>query len=333
MTSRYRTSNGRRGLLRAAASGLLITVSLAGTVMVTTSVLAQAASAGADPIGECTTTSGEIVVVDFARWGGNIERGCATPLSTGYAALQEAGFTTAGDEYDGPAFICRIDDDPPPSKDPCITTPPASAYWSYWHADAGQQIESWTPSQLGAMTYQPPPGSVDAWVFGDGSPPPFLPSSVRANNSAPTEPSTTTTVATPAPTTTGPGTVPAGSGPSGAPPAAGASSSSTPHSGSPTSGTTGGTATTSPDARSTTTTSTTAATAAKGSTASGGDGKGGDSGAAPKIVDVSPSSIVVKSAAGSPIALIVGGILAAVVAGGAGLIAWLRRRSSRVGEG
>lgn len=180
MTSRYRTSNGRRGLLRAAASGLLITVSLAGTVMVTTSVLAQAASAGADPIGECTTTSGEIVVVDFARWGGNIERGCATPLSTGYAALQEAGFTTAGDEYDGPAFICRIDDDPPPSKDPCITTPPASAYWSYWHADAGQQIESWTPSQLGAMTYQPPPGSVDAWVFGDGSPPPFLPSSVRA---------------------------------------------------------------------------------------------------------------------------------------------------------
>ena len=182
MRNRYRTSNGRRGLLRAAASGLLITVALTGTVVATASVLTPAVSAGADPIGECTTTSGEIVVADFAPWGGNIERGCAATLTTGYAALQSAGFTTAGDEYDGPAFICRIDNDPPPpQEDPCITTPPPSAYWSYWHADAGQS--TWTLSQLGAMTYQPPPGSVDAWVFGAGSQPSFPPSAVRATNS------------------------------------------------------------------------------------------------------------------------------------------------------
>jgi hypothetical protein len=314
-------------------------VALAGTVVATASVLTPAVSAGADPIGECTTTAGEIVVVDLAPWRGDVERGCAAILTTGYAALYTAGFTTAGDEYDGPAFICRINNDPPTKasppepEDPCITTPPPSAYWSYWHADAGQN--TWTPSQLGAMTYQPPPGSVDAWVFGDGSPPPFLPRSVRANNSAPTEPSTTTTVATPAPTNTSPGTgtIPPGSSPSGASPAAGATTSSTPHSGSPTSGTTGGTATTSTDARSTTTTSTAAPNGAKGSTTSGRDEEGGDSGAVPKIVDVSPSSVVVKSAAGSPVALIVGGILAAMVAGGAGLIAWLRRRSSHLGEG
>ena len=333
MRNRYRTSIGRRGLLRAVASGLLIAVALAGTVVATASVLTPAVAAGADPIGECTTTSGEIVVADFAPWGGNIERGCADPLTTGYEALQQAGFTTAGDEYDGTAFICRIDNDPPPSQDPCITTPPPSAYWSYWHADAGQS--TWTLSQLGAQTYQPPPGSVDAWVFGAGSQPSFPPSAVRATNSEPTEPSTTTTVATSAPTSTvpGTGTVPPGPGPSGAAPPAGATRSSTPSGGSPTSSTTGGTATTSPGARPTTTTSTAAAKGAQGSTGSGGNGMGGDSGAAPKIVDVSPSSVVVKSATGSPIALIVGGVLAAAVAGGAALIAWLRRRSNHLAEG
>ncbi len=72
---------------------------------------------------ECSTTTGVIVAVDFAPWGGDIERGCDSTLTTGYDALHAAGFTTAGDDHDGPAFICRIDDDPPPSQDPCIDTP------------------------------------------------------------------------------------------------------------------------------------------------------------------------------------------------------------------
>lgn len=115
-------------------------------------------------------------------------------MTTGYGALQGAGFITAGDNTDGPAFICRIDDEPPPSQDPCVTTPPASAYWSYWHADAGQN--TWTFSEQGAMSYHPLPGSVDTWTFGAGRPPPIPPKAVMATAPDPagTGPSTTTSV-------------------------------------------------------------------------------------------------------------------------------------------
>ena len=136
--------------------------------------------AAADPVSSCSTTRGEIVVVDFSPWGGNIERGCAATLSTGYNAMISAGFTPAGDEHDGPALICRIDDEPPPSEDACVDTPPASDCWSYSHADVDQNV--WAYSSQGAMSYEPPPGSVDAWTFGASDPnvqPPFSPNSVQ----------------------------------------------------------------------------------------------------------------------------------------------------------
>lgn len=135
------------------------------------------AIAGADPIADCTTTAGVLVAVDFSHWGGTMERGCDATPTTGYAALQVAGFTTAGTEQDGDAFICRINDEPPPSEDPCITTPPGSAYWSYWHANADQS--TWTFSQQGAMSYHPEAGSIDGWAFGAGSPPSFSPAVAR----------------------------------------------------------------------------------------------------------------------------------------------------------
>ena len=164
-------------------SGLNHRIVAAGAAALATIVVGAPRSAAADPIGNCSTTVGVIVVVDFSPWGGKIERGCDIALTTGYAALHVAGFTTAGDDQDGPAFICRIDNEPSPSQDSCVNTPPASAYWSYWHADAGQT--TWAYSDEGAMSYKPPPGSVDVWVFGatnvsgaDGSPP-FSPSQAR----------------------------------------------------------------------------------------------------------------------------------------------------------
>ena len=65
-------------------------------------------AAHADPIGNCTTTAGTIVAVDFSHWGGPIVRGCGVNSPSGYALLHAAGFSTAGDTHDGPAFICRI---------------------------------------------------------------------------------------------------------------------------------------------------------------------------------------------------------------------------------
>ncbi|MEU7772134.1 LPXTG cell wall anchor domain-containing protein [Micromonospora taraxaci] len=150
------------------------------------------------PIGQCTTSSGVILAVDFSRWGGPLLRSCGTTPTTGYQLLNQGGWRTTGTQHDGPAFICRIGyaghqggtQYPTPADERCALTPPASAYWSYWHADPGQN--TWVYSQLGAMSYKPKPGSVDLWIFGatdiggtEGRPR-FSPDSVRARNSKPT---------------------------------------------------------------------------------------------------------------------------------------------------
>jgi hypothetical protein len=180
-----------RRLASAAASlGLAVVGLLAG---------AGPAAATAEPIGDCTTTSGVILAVDFAYWGGPLLRACGTTPTTGYQLLNEGGWSTQGDTHDGPTFICRIayagyqggTAYPTPSQDPCIVTPPASAYWSYWHADPGQN--TWSYSQLGAVSYKPEPGSVDLWTFGatniagttGSGVPAFSPNTVRALNTQP----------------------------------------------------------------------------------------------------------------------------------------------------
>ncbi|WP_234314181.1 MULTISPECIES: prenyltransferase/squalene oxidase repeat-containing protein [unclassified Streptomyces] len=154
-------------------------------------------SAAADPIEGCTATTGAIVAVDFGPFGGKVERGCDTTLTTGYELLRDAGFTTEGTAHDGPAFICRIGKGsfnsgtqyPTPDKEACVLTPQATAYWSYWIASPGQK--SWTYSPLGAMARTPRPGDVDAWVFGatdiggTSGRPTFSPDDVRAAGSGP----------------------------------------------------------------------------------------------------------------------------------------------------
>jgi hypothetical protein len=156
--------------------------------------------AAAAPISHCTTTTGVVVVVDFRHFGGAVERGCGPTPTTGYDAMHHAGFTTAGDDQDGPAFVCRIDDFPTPAQQSCARTPPTSASWSYWHANPGQT--SWSFSELGAMSSHPQAGSVDAWVYGSTvgggqhGQPSFSPASVRAKGPAPTTPK-------PTPSTTG----------------------------------------------------------------------------------------------------------------------------------
>ncbi|MCC8337233.1 hypothetical protein LMJ38_14965 [Streptomyces sp. R1] len=135
-------------------------------------VTAPSAAADPQPMGRCTTTSGVVLAVDFSDWGGPLFRSCGTTPTTGYELLNQGGWRTTGTGHDGPAFICRIGYSgyqngkqfPTPAQDDCVLTPPASAYWSYWHADRGEN--TWQYSQLGAMLYKPKPGSVDLWVFG-----------------------------------------------------------------------------------------------------------------------------------------------------------------------
>ncbi|MFE2190886.1 hypothetical protein ACFXAQ_08575 [Streptomyces olivaceus] len=180
---------------------------LAGTAARATAALAVAAaalgvtapSAAADPqpMGRCTTTSGVVLAVDFSDWGGPLFRSCGTTPTTGYELLNQGGWRTTGTGHDGPAFICRIGYSgyqngkqfPTPAQDDCVLTPPASAYWSYWHADRGEN--TWEYSQLGAMLYKPKPGSVDLWIFGGTDiggtkgRPTVTPDQLRAHNTKP----------------------------------------------------------------------------------------------------------------------------------------------------
>ncbi|MFJ5924683.1 hypothetical protein ACIQF6_18990 [Kitasatospora sp. NPDC092948] len=173
-----------------AAAGTVLAVALGG--------LAPApARAAALPIEQCTTSQNVVLAVDFSRWGGPLLRSCGTVPTTGYQLLNQGGWKTTGTQHDGPAFICRIGYSgyqggkqyPPPEQEKCVLTPPATAYWSYWHADPGQN--TWSYSQLGAMSYKPVPGSVDLWIFGETDiggtrgGPSFAPDTVRALNSTP----------------------------------------------------------------------------------------------------------------------------------------------------
>ncbi|MFI6638661.1 hypothetical protein [Streptomyces sp. NPDC050504] len=159
--------------------------------------VAVPAAAAPQPMGRCTTGSGAVLAVDFSKWGGPVYRSCGTTPTTGYELLNQGGWQTSGTGHDGPAFICRIGYSgfrggkqfPPPSQENCVLTPPASAYWSYWHADPGS--DTWQYSQLGAMLYKPKPGSVDLWIFGgtniEGTEgrPTVTPDQLRAHNVRP----------------------------------------------------------------------------------------------------------------------------------------------------
>ncbi|SCF05090.1 prenyltransferase/squalene oxidase repeat-containing protein [Micromonospora chokoriensis] len=185
---------------------------VAAAVLGAVALVVPTRAALADPLESCTPTQGAIVAVDFGAWGGPLLRGCDATPTTGLDLLHEAGFTTTGTAHDGPGFICRIGspdfasgaEHPTPADEACQLTPPASAYWSYWIAPAGQ--DHWTYSPLGAMAQRPGPGEVEAWVFGGTDiggttgAPTFTPASVRASGPPPSATPTPTPTATDGPT-------------------------------------------------------------------------------------------------------------------------------------
>ncbi|MFE4337154.1 prenyltransferase/squalene oxidase repeat-containing protein [Streptomyces sp. NPDC056831] len=181
--SKRRTSRRQRLLSLLTASLLVLGVGVA---------FSTASPASADPVEQCTATTGAFVAVDFGPFGGPVVRGCDTTPTTGYELLHEGGFSTTGTVHDGDGFICRIGNGsfntgtqyPTPAKEDCVLTPQATAYWSYWIASPGQK--NWTYSPLGAMSRTLKDGDVDAWVFGGTDvggttgKPTFSPDDVRA---------------------------------------------------------------------------------------------------------------------------------------------------------
>lgn len=148
-------------------------------------------TAGADetawytgPCVEDDALTGVTVVVDFQELDGN--DGVPAPTlvrcspaadpetsRTGVEALQDAGLAVTGTAQWGLAFICRIENRPGPAEplptglgthvEACVLTPPASAYWSYWHADGSDS--TWTYSSFGAANRTVVPGGFEGWSF------------------------------------------------------------------------------------------------------------------------------------------------------------------------
>ena len=321
--------------------GTVLALALAAVGSTAVSALAAptgVAGATADPIADCSTTTGVIVVVDFAQsvypgWPGTIERGCDGPLTTGAGALSSAGFAPIGAANESSLFVCRLLDPangqeyPTSAQQACLDTPPANAYWSFWYSNPGPNT-SWTYSNQGAADFEPIAGSVDAWVFGGesagGQPPIPSPASLRATNPGPpaTVPATAPPPTVPPPTpVTAVGSSPPGAGagatPGTSPPGrteAGHSSPATVVPGS----------TTSPNG----TTPKAGSVAKESPSPSTGTGTGtGGSSSEPRILNVTPSSAVAKPSAGSPLPFVLGAVVVAGLAAGAGLVARRRRRA------
>ncbi|MEV4824605.1 hypothetical protein [Micromonospora sp. NPDC049274] len=280
------------------------------------------------PIGQCTTSSGVILAVDFSKWGGPLLRSCGTTPTTGYQLLNQGGWRTTGTQHDGPAFICRIGyaghqggtQYPTAADERCALTPPASAYWSYWHADPGQN--SWVYSQLGAMSYKPKRGSVDLWIFGatdiggtEGRPR-FTPDSVRAHNSKPTG----TAPAAPPPAVPSPAQPGGGNAPgAGNPPVVGNPGGGNPPPGLPPPG-----APTSAPVIGVPTPSSTVLTPPAPVVPSASSSATTDG---PRILDAAPTATAARQGTGSALpALITVGLLALLALAG-GVVGWRRRRT------
>lgn len=203
-----RRPGAERPVLRNLARISAITVASLGLLALAwagSSAPAFAAVPTVGNLGACTAETGVAVYVDFSAWPKGKEKGAqdiasaSTPgatkteggTTTGLDALQAAGFTTDGTVQYGEAFVCRIgvrslgaaSQEPDPEQEPCNNTP--HEYWAYWHADAG--TNTWKLSGVGAQSYDPYAGSIDAWTFEKTSrtnPPTLSPKEVRTEKHA-----------------------------------------------------------------------------------------------------------------------------------------------------
>jgi len=265
-----------RGRPRLPLLAAALVLSLVPTAVQVTSVApsAHAVDTSKGTPGYCPDANGVTVIIDFQELGGTTIVRCARgEQATGHAALKNAGIEIGGVARWGESFICRIEGKPGPNSEPCIDTPPASAYWSYWHAPNGG---AWTYSQWGVMNRKPPLGSFEGWSFSKDktettNPSPRIAPRRPAAAASPSPPRTQAPKP-PADTTTSGGGTSSGNG--------GGSSSGNSGGGSSSSGGGGSTTAGSGTTGSTSGSSTSTGTTSDGSTAGGSTSTGSASGRA-----------------------------------------------------
>ncbi|MCB0912776.1 MAG: hypothetical protein KDB60_14280 [Propionibacteriaceae bacterium] len=164
-----------------------------------TATLAASAAAStttqASPLPQAATCSGVWVVVDYGSLGGTSTK-CATSFGTGTKALRSAGFSVTMDE----GFVLKVNGKP-------ANPDPNTAYWSYWHAAADEDGSwgAWSYSSLGADSYHPTTGAAEGWRYqrlSDGKVPPGVKPPVATTPTPTPTPTKTTTKPSAKPTRT-----------------------------------------------------------------------------------------------------------------------------------
>ena len=123
---------------------------------------------------------------------------------TGADLLIRSGLDAVVDPSSGLGIIvCRIEGhgcDYP--SEPCFCQCSGSgpcAYWNYFYREPGQA--GWTYAALGAVRHKARPGSVEAWVWGDGATPPATELTFETVCPSPTATATQPATSTPQETT------------------------------------------------------------------------------------------------------------------------------------
>jgi len=134
----------------------------------------------------CSGSTGVTVVVDYHQLGGGVQQACDAD-GGGKAAstvFPDSGFPLTYVQRQ-PGFVCRVAG--APASDPCVNTPPASAYWSLWWSDGTSG--TWTYASTGVGSLKVPDGGYVAfsWQGQDGKAAPGVAPTPRA--AAPSSPS------------------------------------------------------------------------------------------------------------------------------------------------
>jgi hypothetical protein len=127
--------------------------------------------------GPCPGKTGVTVAVDMRAFGKGLQVRCNPGKpANGIQALQGAGFTVTGTSQYALAFVCRINGLPTAAKQKCVSTPPVTAYWAYYHGT--RTATKWTYNSSGPLSSHPAQGSVEGWAFGASAKPSKTPAQV-----------------------------------------------------------------------------------------------------------------------------------------------------------
>jgi hypothetical protein len=133
----------------------------------------------------CAEAGGVSVVVDFRELGGGLQATCDA----------SGGDRSAADLFTGngfpltyvqrqPGFVCRVSG--LPAEDPCVNTPPATAYWGLYWSNGTTGSWSYSSVAAGSLTI-PAGGSVAfAWQGQSQGPPGVAPPSLGGSSPTPT---------------------------------------------------------------------------------------------------------------------------------------------------